>query len=351
VSAAPSPIPQQPSDRKPAICKVPLSMFEGGILSICNFTQVKCFCHVLNETTAPDRFGKNRTWSRIKPAEFAEISRTSEDWAMVAVDSLIKSGLLQTEDVDGMESKRRYRISPDLTAETKAAPIRGKCKECQWVGMFRTEFVPLPRTAFTKLAPAVDHATFVCTMVVARFTHHWNTERGLWGEPSELTPHDFRLTGLEPGMVKEGLDSAVELGLIKRRNRAGKSSIYESCPENWAMIEKRPLREVTPPVRGAKDEAKEPSSTGTEKPIKEPVTPPIESGVFRTAVCPKCERIVEVEAIADDVQLSESLPAEKLAPDKPPRVISKTEKKPVSREEATWNQLREWHTRKTVLKP
>jgi hypothetical protein len=322
MSAAPSPLPQ---DKKPAICKVPLSMFEGGLLSICNFTQVKCFGYVLNETTAPDRFGKTRTWTRIKPSEFAEISRTSEEWAMVAVDSLLKSGLLQFENIDGKESQRRYRISPDLTAETKAEKIRGKCKECQWIGMFATEFIPLPRTAFTKLAQAVDHATYVCTLIVARFTHHWNTERGLWVEPSELTPHDFRLTGLEPGMIKQGLDKAVELGLIKRRNRAGKASIYESCPENWATVEKRPLREVTPPQRGAKDPAKQPSDSSAEKPIKEPDTPAIESAVFRTALCPKCERVVEVEPVSDDLHIPEVLPTENQAKDKPPRVFPQRE--------------------------
>ncbi len=311
-----APIPQHPKQQ--AICKTPLSVFEK-LLDVCNFTQVKCFAHVLNETTAPDRFNKTRTWTRIKPAEFAEIARTSEEWAMVAVDSLIRSGLLQTEDIDGMESKRRYRISPDLTAETKAEKIRGRCKECHWVGLFATEFVPMPRTFFTKLMPAVDHATFVCVAVVARFTHHWNTERGLWVEPSELTPHDFRLTGLEPGMIKQGLDKGVELGLIKRRNRAGKSSIFESCPENWTNIEKRPLREITPPQRGAKETAKQPSGTGTENPTKEAETPIIESGRFRTAVCPKCERVVEVEPISEDVHILEVLPAENQAPKQPPR--------------------------------
>jgi hypothetical protein len=339
VSAAPSSTPQ-PS--KPAICKVPLSMFEGGILSICNFTQVKCFCHVLNETTAPDRFGKTRTWSKIKPNEFAEIARTTEEWAMAAVESLEKSGLIQSENIDGMESKRRYRISPDLTAETKAEKIRGKCKECQWIGMFATEFVPLPRTAFTKLAPAVDHATFVCTLVVARFTHHWNTERGLWVEPSELTPHDFRLTGLEPGMIKQGLDKAIELGLIKRRNRAGKSSIFESCPENWATVEKRPLREITPPQRGAKDPAKQPDSTSTEKPTKEPETPVIESGVFRTAVCPKCERIVEIEPIAEDLHLPEVLQPENQAPKQPPRAGPTRETRPITRQDEATDVLKRW---------
>jgi hypothetical protein len=217
--------------------------------------------------------------------------------------------------------------------------------------MFATEFVPMPRTFFTKLMPAVDHATFVCVAVVARFTHHWNTERGLWVEPSELTPHDFRLTGLEPGMIKQGLDKAVELGLIKRRNRAGKASIFESCPENWSTVEKRPLREITPPQRGAKDSAKQPSGTSTEKPIKPPETPSIESGHFRTAVCPKCERVVEVEPIAEDLHLPNVLPAENQAPKQPPRARSGPEKKPVSREDAMWDQLKTWHTKKTVLKP
>jgi hypothetical protein len=337
VSAAP--IPQPPKQQ--AICKTPLSVFEK-LLDVCNFTQVKCFAHVLNETTAPDRFGKTRTWTRIKPAEFAEISRTSEDWAMVAVDSLIKSGLLQAENIDGHESKRRYRISPDLTAETKAEKIRGRCKECQWVGMFATEFVPMPRTFFTKLMPAVDHATFVCVAVVARFTHHWNTERGLWVEPSELTPHDFRLTGLEPGMIKQGLDKGVELGLIKRRNRAGKPSIFESCPENWSSIEKRPLREITPPQRGAKDPAKHPPGTDTEKPTKAPNTPPIESGRYRTAVCPKCERVVEVEPVSDDLHIPEVLPTENQAPKQPPRAGPTRETRTVNRQDEATDLLKRW---------
>lgn len=339
MSAQPIPNPTVP--KKEPVCKAPLSIFEN-LLQVFNFSQIKCLCHVLNESTKPDHFRKIRAWIRIKPAEFAEATRISEEWAMVAVNSLIKTGLLQTQDVDGMESKRRYRINPDLTAETKAEPIRGRCKECEFVGMFRTEFVPLPRTAFTKLATGVDHATFVCTLVVARFTHHWNTERGLWTEPSELTPHDFRLTGLEPGMIKQGLDKAVELGLIKRQNRAGKASIYESCPENWTNIEKRPLREITPPVRGAKYPAKQPSGTGTEKPIKPPETPSIESAVFRTAVCPKCERIVEVEAIADDLQLPEVLPSENQAPKQPPRAGPQREKV-LNRMEKTWEVLKRWH--------
>jgi hypothetical protein len=321
-------------------------------LDVCNFTQLKCFCHVLNETTKPDKFNKTRTWTRIKPAEFAEISRTSEEWAMVAVDSTIKSGLLRSEYVDGKESHgTRYRINPDLKAESDAQPIKGKCKECQWVGFFKTEFIPMPRPFFTKLMPAVDHATFICVAVVARHTHHWNTERGFWVEPSELLPHDFRLTGLEPGMIKQGLDKAVELELIKRRNRAGKPSIFESCPENWSNIEKRPLREITPPQRGAKDLAKQPSGTGTEKPIKTPETPTIESGLFRTAICPKCERVVEVEPVSDDLHIPEVLPAENQAPKQPPRAGPKVDRKPMSREEAMWDQLKTWHTKKTVLKP
>ncbi len=334
-----APIPQPPKQQ--AICKTPLSVFEK-LLDVCNFTQVKCFAHVLNETTAPDRFNKTRTWTRIKPAEFAEISRTSEDWAMVAVESLIKSGLLQAENIDGHESKRRYRISPDLTAETKAEKIRGRCKECQWIGMFATEFIPMPRTFFTKLMPAVDHATFVCVAVVARFTHHWNAERGLWVEPSELTPHDFRLTGLEPGMIKQGLDKAVELGLIKRRNRAGKPSIFESCPENWSNIEKRPLREITPPQRGAKDQAKQPSGTGTEKPTKEPETPSIESKGFRTAVCPKCERVVEIEPVSDDLHIPEVLPTENQTPKQPPRAGPQRETRTVNRQDEATDLLKKW---------
>lgn len=344
------PIPQPPLEKKQAICKAPLSIFER-LLDLCNFTQLICLCHILNETTKPDQFGKGRTWARIKPRDFAEISRKSEEWALLAVESLEKSGLIQSEYVDGKESHgTRYRISPDLQAETKAEKIRGKCRECQWIGMFATEFIPLPRTAFTKLAPAVDHATFVCTLVVARFTHHWNTERGLWVEPSELVPHDFRLTGLEPGMVKQGLDKAVELGLIKRRNRAGKASIYESCPENWTNIEKRPLREVTPPQRGAKDPAKQPADLNQEKPIKEPDTPIIESGHFRTAICPKCERVVEVEPISDDLHIPEVLPAENQTPKQPPRAGPKVEKKPIDRQQAGWDWLKEKYTKQTILK-
>lgn len=343
------PIPQP--ERKQAICKAPLSIFER-LLDLCNFTQLICLCHILNETTKPDQSGKSRTWARIKPSAFGEISRKSEEWAMAAVESLEKSGLIKSEYVDGKESHgTRYRISADLQAETKAEKIRGKCKECQWIGLFATEFVPLPRTAFTKLAPAVDHATYVCTLVVARFTHHWNTERGLWTEPSELTPHDFRLTGLEPGMIKNGLDEAVRLKLIKRTNRAGKPSIFESCPENWAGVEKRPLREITPPVRGAKDPAKQPSDSKAEKPAKEPETPLIESRPFRTALCPKCERIVEVEPIVDDLHIPEVLPAENQAPKQPPRARAGPEKRPVSRQDAAWDVLKRWATTKTIIKP
>jgi hypothetical protein len=316
-------------------------MFEA-ILGICNFTQVKCFGHVLNAITSPGPGGKAHAWIRIRPNEFAEIARTTEEWAMAAVDSLVRSKLLEVEYSGKGTTHARYRIAPDLTAESNAKPIRGRCKECQWIGMFATEFIPMPRTFFTKLMPAVDHATFVCVAVVARYTHHWSAERGLWIEPSELLPHDFRLTGLEPGMVKQGLDRAVELGLIKRRNRAGKASIYESCPDNWTNIERRPLREITPPQRGAKDPAKEVSSSSTEKPAKQPETPPIESGRFRTAICPKCERVVEVETIADDLHIPEVLPSENQAPKQPPRAGPKRETG-LNRMEKTWEVLKRWH--------
>jgi hypothetical protein len=341
VSAAPSSVPQPP---KQAICKTPLSMFEA-ILGICNFTQVKCFGHVLNAITSPGPGGKAHAWIRIRPSEFAEIARTTEEWAMAAVDSLIRSKLLEVEYSGKGTTHARYRIAPDLTAESNAKPIRGRCKECQWIGMFATEFIPMPRTFFTKLMPAVDHATFVCVAVVARFTHHWSAERGLWIEPSELNMHDFRLTGLEPGMVKQGLDRAVELGLIKRRNRAGKASIYESCPDNWTAIEKRPLREITPPQRGAKDQAKEVSSSSTEKPTKPPETPIIESGRFRTAICPKCERVVEVETIADDLQIPEVLPAEDQLPKKPPRAAPSRETRTVNRQDEATEVLKGWWER------
>jgi hypothetical protein len=319
-------------------------MFEA-ILGICNFTQVKCFGHVLNAITSPGPGGKAHAWIRIRPSEFAEIARTTEEWAMAAVDSLIRSKLLEVEYSGKGTTHARYRIAPDLTAESNAKPIRGRCKECQWIGMFATEFIPMPRTFFTKLMPAVDHATFVCVAVVARYTHHWSAERGLWIEPSELLPHDFRLTGLEPGMVKQGLDKAVELGLIKRRNRAGKASIYESCPENWTLIEKRALREITPPQRGAKDPAKQPADSGEKTPVKEPETPPIESGHFRTAICPKCEKVVEVEPVSDDLHIPEVLPSENQVPKQPPRAGPKRETRSMDRQAEANEILKGWWQR------
>ena len=59
MSAAPSssPQPSKPAICK-AICKAPLSMFEA-ILGICNFTQVKCFGHILNETTSTRSVGED----------------------------------------------------------------------------------------------------------------------------------------------------------------------------------------------------------------------------------------------------------------------------------------------------
>ena len=295
------PIPT-PTRKQHDICKVPLSFFESLLrIPDCIFAALRCFGYILVSTIGMAAVKKGGfTWTKvIKPEEFGEYARCTPQWAEDAIKWLTTAGLIRVDFVDGKPSQPRYRISPDLTTETKGEPIKGKCKECQFIGMFETRFVPMPRTFFTKVAPGVDHATFVCTAVVARFTHHWNTERGLWTEPSELTPHDFRLTGLEPGQIKNGLDEAVRLKLIKRTNRAGKASIFESCPENWSTVEKRPLREITPPVRGAKDPAKQPSESGDEKPVKKAETPIIESGHFRTAVCPKCERIVEVEPISD----------------------------------------------------
>ncbi len=201
----------------------------------------------------------------------------------------------------------------------------------------------MPRTFFTKLMPAADHATFVCVAVIARYTHHWNTERGFWTEPSELLPHDFRLTGLEPGMVKRGLDDGVARGWIKRQNRAGKASIYETCPEKWATIGfKNPLREITPPVRGPKDKTKEPKPYDPKEPIKPTPTPSIESGVFRTAVCPKCERVVEVEPVADDLHIPEVLPTVEKPVDKPPRAGPTRETRTVNRQDEATDLLKRW---------
>lgn len=350
MSAQPIPPPRQKHD----ICKVPLSYFESLLrIPDCFYAALRCFGYILVSTIGMAAIKKGGlTWTKVtKSKEFGDYARCSPDWADKAIEWLIAAHLIRVEFVDGKPSQPRYRIAPDLTTETKGEKIKGKCKECQFIGMFETRFVPMPRTFFTKVAPGVEHAVFVCTAVVARHTHFWNLERGLWTEPSELCMHDFRLTGLEPGMIKNGLDEAVRLKLIKRTNCAGKPSIFESCPENWAGVEKRPLREITPPVRGAKDPAKQPSDSKAEKPAKEAETPLIESRPFRTALCPKCERIVEVEPIADDLHIPEVLPAENQAPKQPPRARAGPEKRPVTRQEAAWDVLKRWATTKTIIKP
>jgi hypothetical protein len=59
------------------------------------------------------------------------------------------------------------------------------------------------------------------------------------------------------------------------------------------------------------------------------------------AICPKCERVVEVEPISDDLHIPEVFPAENQAPKQPPRAGPKRET--LNRMEKTWEVLKRWH--------
>jgi hypothetical protein len=282
------------------MCKVPLAYFTN-LLEILNPAERSCFGLVLNRTIGEEAVHKTQPWARIKPEEFAEVANAVDRaYVMERVQSLIAAGWIQERYQGGDPRKPEYSISPQLAAATRGDKIRGRCKECQNVGIFSTEFIAMPRTFFTKLAPGLDNTTFLVVAIVSRYSHEraWTGAEGLRPKQVELNLNDFeRDSGLDKRQISTGIHQAIERGLIEVIERKGKPSLYRTCPENWAEVGPRPLRLVKPPLERSvnKPEAK------NAKPLQKPTeTSEIQSVHFAYGYCPKCCHIVEVEPVSEE---------------------------------------------------
>jgi DNA-binding transcriptional ArsR family regulator len=319
---------------------------------VCNFTQMKIYGMILDETIGQEAIGRYRTWAPITWKEFSERTRVSEEWCQQAVDSLREAGNIETRPLDSRKGKWEYRISPERTSETKAEVIKGRCAECKQVASFRTEFIPEPREFFTTVAAALDHVSFACLAVITRHSHKWSAKGGLESFAIELDKNDFeRVTGLDGRHIANGLKKLEELQLIERTSRPGKPALYRSLPENFPNVSARPRRKITPPPRDSERQEKEPGAKSPKNPTKTANTHEIESGAdgkpHRYGYCPNCAHIVEVEPVSADEPLTpEVLPAE-VKPEifdiPPPRRAAGSERRTKTRNEIAWETLERWH--------
>ena len=349
-----APIPQPPRRPKHDICKVPLSYFTEQ-LEIMNPAERACFGLVLNMTIGMAAVnGKAQTWARIRDEQFVEIAVCVEkQYVMDRVETLILRGVILRKFLDGDPKRPLYSIHPNLAAETRGDKIRGRCKECKSVGEFPTRFIPMPRSFFSKLPLSLKNAGFLVTAIVARYSHEgaWTAADGLIPKWVDLDRNDFeRDAGIGPAEITAGIKEAVGIGAIEIIRETGKASRYRTLPENWPNLGKKKLRLVTPPKRESKEPETDNPKQSIEKPAKIPVPPTIESPVYRYAFCPTCQHVVELEPIPDDLHIPEVLPAENQAPKQPPRARAGPEKRPVDKQQAGWDWLKEKYTKQTILK-
>lgn len=228
------------------VCKTPVSYFLR-LLEFCNYTQLKVFGTVLVATvgrTPP------QTWSPILDETFDKATGVSSEFWKEALVTLTRQLNLIRERYNRETGQHEYALSDKLEAEIRARTVKGRCGLCQSYGDFQTEFVPVPHAVFRLLGACIDHASFVCLMVIIRYSLKWNKERGVWGEPVQLDIEEFmRMTGLERRMVSNALAllcDAAKWGLVERVDRKGRPSTYRAIPERFGKLERRDTRTVTP---------------------------------------------------------------------------------------------------------
>ncbi len=336
--------------------QTPLSFFER-CLDLPRYTTLRCLGLIMAETLGAH---PRRDEVEITPERFAELFSVTKESVHDALAELEQMGMIQVRIEDrgsranGKGEKRGakfFSLRPEYVQEARDAgrqKIPGRCPDCKTIGLFSSEFIPLPHSALRKLGGCVPSAVFRAVMVVCRYTLKWNKDaRCIDVDPQELNLDDFtRCTGLEKREITDALTKAVQLGLIAREMRSGRPSLFWAIPQNFSALKVRPQREVLQPIeRKAKQEQSKPS----EKPSKPAITHANESGSYFFGKCPNCNHFVDVEPVSEEeMRAAQPEPPAELEK-RPPRAGPTRETKDGMA--GAWDVLRKWHgPKKTILK-
>ncbi len=279
-------------------------MLEG-----CNYTQLKVFGAVLVNTigqTHPE------TWAEISDEQFEDAAGVTKEWWSLALENLTAfrspasgkpGGRVIRTRKSPTTGRPQYALTENLATETRALTVRGKCLQCQAIGAFETEFIPVPHAVFRKLGAALDHASFVCLMVIIRHSLKWTTEKGVWGEPVQLDINDFeRATDLSPRSISAALQKLSDpdgWALVERQERKGRPALYRAIPERFGKIDRRDARVVVMPTPNRE---KKGNTTRKGLPDNKPEsekTTAVESTPHYFGFCKSCGHYAEVEPCED----------------------------------------------------
>jgi hypothetical protein len=235
--------------------------------------------------------GNSETWSEISDASFDDATGVTTEWWSETMQSLVERHKIIRTKKGEARGRPLYSLNPNIAVEAKALKIQGRCRACQAVGKFETEFVPVPHVVFRKLGACLDHASFVCLLVIIRHSLKWTGERGVWGESTQLDLNDFeRATGLERRTITEALSRICDpdgWGLVDRTERKGRPALYRAIPERFGKIDRRDARVVVMPER------RERTGNTTDQRLREKAKEPektiaVESGDRYFAFCSSC---------------------------------------------------------------
>lgn len=297
-----SALPIPPPYRAP-FCKVNLSFFHH-LLKITNYAQLKCYALILVETvgdTEASKPGPNRYWSEIDKDTFVKATGVTGEWVNAALDDLERYQWINRRE--RTKGRIEYKIDDRFIQEIEGAGkknIRGRCTDCKTVGSFDSRYVQLPHAALRKLGGCVGPAAFKVVMTVFMHTAQWN-EHYWTVNPKELCSQDFeRLADLDDRQISNGVAEALELGLIGQQLRKGKPSIFWAIPDSLVNLERRPMRKVSPPERGVKQEAKTKVEVIVKTPIKSAESTATESRSYFYGRCGACGHFVDVEPVSEE---------------------------------------------------
>jgi hypothetical protein len=312
-AAAIVPLPQ-PTSPVRNVCKTPLSYFQY-MLEGCNYTQLKVFGAVLVNTigrTHPE------TWAEISDEQFEDAVGVTKEWWSLALETLTAYSTATGKPSQRVIRTRKsptsgriqYALTENLATETRALTVRGKCLECKAIGAFETEFVPVPHAVYRKLGAALDHASFVCLMVIIRHSLQWTGERGVWGEPTQLDINDFeRATELSPRSISAALAKLCDpdgWALVDRTERKGRPALYRAIPERFGKIDRRDARVVVMPTPNREKKGNT-TPAGLHEIVPESGKPTaIESAPHYYGFCKACGHYGEVEP-CEEVESSDPL--------------------------------------------
>jgi hypothetical protein len=311
------------------VCKTPISYFLR-LVEFCNYTELKVFGCILVNTVGQSF---PTTWCEIHDDTFDEAVGVTKEWWLEALSNLTGRGgqmpaLIRTRK-SPTTSRTEYALSEKLELEIKALTVRGKCGNCHTIGTFGTEFIPVPHAVFRRLGACIDHASFVCLMVIIRYSLKWNRERGVWAEPVQLELNDFeRLTGLEPRMISLALSKLCDedgWALVTRTERKGRASLYEARPDRFGKIDRREARVVTMPANREKSQSTTDSGLH-QNPQNSDKTHAFESDDRVYGFCRSCGQYGPIEQV-DEVEVPPKPPEHPPRSGPPPKFGRKPRKK------------------------